>query len=1152
VQPTTDQISQFISKWKGAPPSERAHAQSFMRELCALLEVPAPEPAPVRGKEVFAPLYGFERAIRVKDEPNVKFIDLYRADCFIWENKQLGGRGTSGWLKKMEDAFQQAARYARGFATPRAPFLVTCDIGHVFEVWSDFSRQGEYGGYAARKTVPIDDLAKEEVRTWLRTLWLDPMSLDPAREAARVTWEVAEYLAKLASELEQAGHAPEAVAKFLMRCLFTMFAEDIKLIKDDSFTTALGKTWVHHPEKFERHVVAFWQAMDQGGTFGDADLLRFNGGLFHAPSALPLTGAQLEELLRAAKRNWSAVEPSIFGTLLERALDERKRAELGAHFTPRAYIERLVIPTVIEPLREDWKIVLAQVRRLTRADVPSNKDKAAAVAALREFHRKLCGLRVLDPACGSGNFLYVTYDLLKRLESEVLRELYDLSRQVELITILPSQFLGLERNVRAREVADLVLWIGHLQWRYRQPDAPVREPVLEEYKNIVAQDAVLAWDRQELVRDERGKPRLIWDMHTTTADPVTGRPVPDTQGGMVPMYSYTKPRAPEWPEADFIVGNPPFIGANNMRKLLGDGYSAALNAAWPHLSSNVDLVMYWWDRAASLVRQGKVRRFGFITTNSIVQQQNRAVMEPHVRDEQNPLSIVFAIADHPWVINSAAVRIGMTVGALASNFSGIPRLGVVTAERLALADQSIGTIRGDSPPDSRLRGLEGPLQEFDVELQVSEVQTINSNLTAGADVTAALPLKSNGSLTSQGVKLSGKGFRIQQEDFQSLGLVEDALPQVVRSHTTGRGTTQGEPYVYVIDFFGVSAEEARTNYPSLYARVLETVKPERDQNKDAVLRTYWWQFGRTRPNLRMALRGLSRFIITPETSKHRVFTFVEASLLPDHSLYAVALDKSWHLGVLSSRPQTVWSLAAGATLEDRPRWRNGTCFDPFPFPEVSPAQEAGIGRLAEQLDAHRRDAQARDPKAHLTAQYNALVRLREAKAGGTPLTEAERAFHQRALTGVLAELHDALDAAVCAAYGWPVDLSDEALLIRLVALNAARAAEEAQGTVRYLRPSLQAPAGEQLGLTGDTGPEDGEAEAEDAATAARPWPKEGFAQFTALRDVILSRDGLWPLAEISRAFKGARPEELALLLDILSGQGVVVPVGEPRVGWRRG
>jgi SAM-dependent methyltransferase len=244
-----------------------------------------------------------------------------------------------------------------------------------------------------------------------------------------------------------------------------------------------------------------------------------------------------------------------------------------------------VIPTVIEPLREDWKIVLAQVRRLTRADVPSNKDKAAAVAALREFHRKLCGLRVLDPACGSGNFLYVTYDLLKRLEAEVLRELYDLSRQVELITILPSQFLGLERNVRAREVADLVLWIGHLQWRHRQPDAQVREPVLEEYKNIVAQDAVLAWDRQELVRDERGKPRLIWDMHTTTADPVTGRPVPDTQHGMVPMYSYTKPRAPEWPEADFIVGNPPFVGHNNMRNYLGDGYTEALRAAWPHIPS---------------------------------------------------------------------------------------------------------------------------------------------------------------------------------------------------------------------------------------------------------------------------------------------------------------------------------------------------------------------------------------------------------------------------------------------------------------------------------------------------------------------------------------------------------------------------------------
>ena len=1133
MQPTTDQISQFITKWKGAPPSERAHAQSFMRELCELLEVPAPEPAPVRGKEVFAPLYGFERAIRVKDEPNVKFIDLYRADCFIWENKQLGGRGTNGWLKKMEDAFQQAARYARGFATPRAPFLVTCDIGHVFEVWSDFSRQGEYGGYAARKTVPIDDLAKEEVRTWLRTLWLDPMSLDPAREAARVTWEVAEYLAKLASELEQAGHAPEAVAKFLMRCLFTMFAEDIKLIKDDSFTTALGKTWVHHPEKFERHVVAFWQAMDQGGTFGDADLLRFNGGLFHAPSALPLTGAQLEELLRAAKRNWSAVEPSIFGTLLERALDERKRAELGAHFTPRAYIERLVIPTVIEPLREDWKIVLAQVRRLTRADVPSNKDKAAAVAALREFHRKLCGLRVLDPACGSGNFLYVTYDLLKRLESEVLRELYDLSRQVELITILPSQFLGLERNVRAREVADLVLWIGHLQWRYRQPDAPVREPVLEEYKNIVAQDAVLAWDRQELVRDEHGKPRLIWDMHTTTADPVTGRPVPDTQRGMVPMYSYTKPRAPEWPEADFIVGNPPFLGNTRKRNFLGDGYVDALQQAWSHMPQSCDLVMYWWERAATLVRAGKVRRFGLITTNSITQIFNRAVMDPHLNVGQGGLRLVFAVPDHPWVINGAAVRIAMTVGALDDG------------EPTKIVHGTIVSEQGESPD---------PGVVYDVELRQDTVDRVNSDLSIGADVAKAQPLRSNRGLTSNGMLLAGAAFALTQEEVRDLGFNPQQLPRVIRPYMNSRELMRATQERYVIDLFGMDASEVRATYPSIYQRLLERVKPDRDQNKEKIRREKWWLLGRPRTELRKALHGLTRFIITPETSKFRVFTFASLDFCPDHMLYAVALDKSWHLGVLSSRPQTVWSLAAGAWMGvgNDPRWRNGTCFDPFPFPEVSPAQEAGIGRLAEQLDAHRRDAQARDPKAHLTAQYNALVRLREAKAGGTPLTEAERAFHQRALTGVLAELHDALDAAVCAAYGWPVDLSDEALLIRLVALNAARAAEEAQGTVRYLRPSLQAPAGEQLGLTGDTRPEDGEAEAEDAATAARPWPKEGFAQFTALRDVILSRDGLWPLTEISRAFKGARPEELALLLDILSGQGVVVPVGEPRVGWRRG
>jgi hypothetical protein len=290
-----------------------------------------------------------------------------------------------------------------------------------------------------------------------------------------------------------------------------------------------------------------------------ADVLRFNGKLFREPHVLPLDRDQIGLLLEAAKFDWCDVEPAIFGTLLERALNPTERHALGAHYTPRAYVERLVLPTVVEPLREDWKNAQAAALVLV-ADCKLN----AARAEIHAFHHKLCETRVLDPACGSGNFLYVTLEHLKRLEGEVLNQLEELGDtqgrlETEGLTVDPHQLLGLEINPRAAAIAEMVLWIGYLQWHFRtRGQVMPPQPVLKDFKNIE--------HRVEYVRDERGVVVSRWDGRTMKKHPVTGEDVPD-EVARVPLERYVNPRRAEWPAAEFVVGNPPFIGK---RRLLGD------------------------------------------------------------------------------------------------------------------------------------------------------------------------------------------------------------------------------------------------------------------------------------------------------------------------------------------------------------------------------------------------------------------------------------------------------------------------------------------------------------------------------------------------------------------------------------------------------
>ncbi|MDP2405619.1 MAG: hypothetical protein Q8M50_05120, partial [Hydrogenophaga sp.] len=808
---TTATAQAFINRWKGVTASELSTSQSFVIQLCELLGVDAPHPTPEQS-------YMFERPITFQHgdgSTSAGRVDCYRRGHFVWESKKLKLGKTAGvqaqqtpntppvTTKAFDDALlkarTQAENYARALpaAEGRPPFVVVVDVGHVIELYAEFTRSGAtYTPFPDPRShrIRLEQLAQPAIRARLKALWTDPLSLDPSRISAKVTRAVAAELAELARSLEAAGHAPQPVAAFLTRCLFSMFAEDVGLLPahadgSGSFVHLL-KAYREQPATLVQMLKVFWQGMDVGG-FNAAiarDVLRFNGKLFKGAGVdgyvLPLSTAQIDGLLRAAQANWQEVEPAIFGTLLERALDPTERHALGAHYTPRAYVERLVLPTVVEPLRTDWANAQAAAVVLAReADELDGKKREAkleeARAEIRRFHHQLCTTRVLDPACGSGNFLYVTLEHLKRLEGEVMNQLEALGETQDRLglegeTVTLQQLRGIELNQRAAALAELVLWIGWLQWHVRTRGlASVAEPVVHDYGNIENRDAVLAYDRAEPALDASGKTITRWDGVTFKKHPVTGEDVPD-EAARVVQWAYVNPRPAEWPVAEFIVGNPPFIGAGAMRAALGDGYAQTLRATWPEVPESADFVMYWWHHAACLVRAGAARRFGFITTNSLRQTFNRRVVQvaldgvattagaahagglmlPNAqksapgtpRPSLPALSLVFAIPDHPWVdgAGDADVRIAMSVGAC-------------PAARAETVDTSPGRLL--TVTDER----EGEGGEVLVSLDEAH-GLLHADLRMGANVASAQPLRANLNLSNRGVQLFGAGFIVTREE----------------------------------------------------------------------------------------------------------------------------------------------------------------------------------------------------------------------------------------------------------------------------------------------------------------------------------------------------------------------------------------------------
>jgi hypothetical protein len=542
----------FIAKWKPVKLSERSAAQQHFLDLCELLDQPKPAAADPEGA-----FYTFERGVS-KTGGGKGWADVWMREKFAWEYK--------GKHKDLAAAYEQLLRYREDLENP--PLLVVCDLDR-FEVHTNFTNTVkqvhafDLGGLAEPANLDI-----------LRNVFTNPEALRPQRTTKDITELVAARFALLADGLRSRDVPAERTAHFLMKLMFCMFAEDIGLLPEKLFSKVLAGA-AGKPAVLARRLKSLFEAMSTGGEFGADAILYFDGGLFADADVLELTPEQIEEVIRANECDWSNVEPSIFGTLFERTLDPDKRSQIGAHYTSKEDILTLLEPVLMTPLRREWEEVKTQCEKLRtkiRAATPKRRvqlssketaERRKVDKLLRDFDERLSHVTVLDPACGSGNFLYVAINLLLDLEKEVISyaSTYGLSR---FPLVHPKQLAGIEINPYAQQLAQVVIWIGYLQWMRHNGFKPPSDPVLEPIENIRRMDAIL-----------------------DLSDP-------------------ENPKEPEWPEAEFIVGNPPFLGDKKMRGELGDGYVDTLRQLYEgRLPGQSDLCCYWFEKASAQIKEGR-------------------------------------------------------------------------------------------------------------------------------------------------------------------------------------------------------------------------------------------------------------------------------------------------------------------------------------------------------------------------------------------------------------------------------------------------------------------------------------------------------------------------------------------------------------------
>ena len=928
-------LPEFVERWKASTLTERAAAQSHFIDLCEVLGHPHPAAADHTGES-----FAFEKAV-AKTRGGRGFADVWKRGFFAWEYKVKH--------KDLHAAYLQLNDYREDLENPR--LLVTCDQDR-FEVHTNFenTRPQVYSFTLDELLLgkPTANCALTPLEV-LRAVFSDPSQLRPEAAQARVTEKVAAEFAKLADSLETRHVDPQPAAHFLMRLLFCLFADSIGLLPDRLFRRMIEAD-KGAPPKFARKLRQLFAAMStSGSTFGMHDIYYFNGGLFANDEVFELDWRDLGVLNVAAGLDWSQVEPAIFGTLFERSLDPGKRSQLGAHYTSKEDILLIVEPVVIEPLQRRWQQVKAEATAKAEA---AEKAKGREYAKLRadleeillDWVAALSGIRVLDPACGSGNFLYIA-----------LRRMLDLWQEARIFAahhglptfldkqVHPQQLYGLETNIYAQELASVVVWIGYLQWLNQNGIGWPTEPILRKLDNIQNRDAILTHD---------------------------------ADGNAI---------EPAWPEVDCIIGNPPFLGGNKVRKELGDEYVEDLFRLYSErVPPFADLVCYWFEKARAQIQAGKCKRAGLLATQGIRGGASRVVLE---RLKESG-SIFMAWSDRPWVLEGAAVRVSMF---------------------------------GFDDGSQMERTLDG-----------KPVSVIHANLTSEAETTSAVGLAENAGICFMGPSPKGP-FDISEQVARlmlnaPLNINGQPNSDVVRPVTSGVDLVRASRKMWTIDF-GLMSEDEAAQYEMPFEHLRKNVYPIRSQNRRANYATKWWQYAEARPGMRRAMNGIKRYIATPALSKYRIYSWVEQRVLCNQGTLVFAREDDYFFGVLHSRIHEVWGLHMGTALEDRPRYTPSSTFETFSFPwslghepKDSPLVEA-IAEAARELVA-KRDAWLNPPGASADDLKKRTL---------TNLYNARPAW--------LADAHRKLDEAVFAAYGWPAVLTDAEILERLLALNHERVAK---------------------------------------------------------------------------------------------------------------
>lgn len=996
--------AEFIAKWSRTSLPERAASQEHFIDLCRLLGQPTPAEHDATGAE-----YTFEKGVAVTDAASAGskghygFADVWWRGKFAWEYKRKDK------YADLREAYRQLCQYREALENP--PLLVVSDIART-EIHTNFT-----GTAKCVHEIALADLDRPERLGLLRRVFTDPESLRPDVSKEAVTKEAAEQIGLIAQSLQQRGHDPHTAAHFLMKCMFCLFAEDVGLLPGDLFTTLLDK-WKDAPADLTDLLTDLFGRMRTGGAFGTERIAWFNGGLFDESPALPLSAPEVGELLVAARKDWSSVEPAIFGTLFERSLDPSKRAQIGAHYTSRQDILLVVEPVVMAPLRRRWQQVQGEVdkqlarRRKYRTDRTKKKAEQAISGILYGFLDYLGGLRILDPACGSGNFLYVAIQQLLDLEKEVITYAArpDIGLGGMLPTVRPTQLHGIEINPYAAELAQVVIWIGYLQWMQENGFNVPRDPILEPLETIECRDAILSFDETPQTYQAAGKD-------------------PD---------ELKKGQPARWPDAHFIIGNPPFLGSKLFRQYgLDDAYLNGLFHAY-ELPNTSDLCCYWFERARQQIEvaqrddlgawgrgpwglggwggdRARNVRAGLLATQGIRGGANRTVL----KRTKNTGDIFMAWSDRQWILDGAAVHVSI----------------------VGFDDGTEGTRALDGASPSR----------------------INPDLTSDVATGEAHVLKENSSLAFQGPVKIGKFDIDCQTARRFLGCPANPggyhNPDVLRRWINGQAITRRAPGFWIVDFAKLPQATAAL-YEAPFEYTTAHVKPQRDKNRRAWRRENWWLFGEPNPNMRRLLATVRRFVATPRVSKHRVFAWYPSDYIPDSAVVGIARSDDYFFGVLHSSIHELWARRMGTQLREAEsgfRYTPTTCFETYPLPwppgrePDGGAQTAACDRIAaaaktlneqrerwlnppEWIEPIAREIDAQDDFADVPEAARALIRHSAIMARAAK----DKDLKKRTLTNLYNErptwlklAHRELDRAVLAAYaavdppgGWSEDWAE--------------------------------------------------------------------------------------------------------------------------------